>query len=83
MPKIKPLRDDLERYLKKRGLWKKYAKQQRIFEKDTNHPSLHTEVLEPKKLRIYSFRIDKKYRAIFIYLQGEVEVIDINLHYQK
>jgi len=35
-----------------------------------------------KYLRIYSFRIDKKYRAIFIYTNNEVEIITITNHYK-
>jgi len=37
-----------------------------LFEKDYRHSSLNTELLEPKHLRIHSFRIDIQYRAIFI-----------------
>jgi len=82
MPTIKPLRPDLNKYLKRHGLEKKFGKQLKLFQESPSHPSLNTELLEPKKLRIYSFRIDRKYRAIFIYRNGEVEVIDINLHYK-
>lgn len=82
MPKIRPLRRNLEKYLKKRSLTKKFNKQARLLRQDVNHPFLHTEILEPKKLRIFSFRIDKRYRAIFIYHDGEVEIIDINPHYE-
>lgn len=47
------------------------------------HPSLNTEKLLPKKLNIYSFRIDLKWRAIFIVRKdGVAEIIDINPHYQ-
>ncbi len=82
MTKIKPLRPDLSRYLKRRNLEKKFLKQLKLFEADIYHPSLRTEILEPRKLRIYSFRIDRKYRAIFIYRKGEAEIIDINPHYE-
>lgn len=64
--RVKPLRHDLIAYLKKRGLYKKYHKQIGLFSLSSHHPSLHTEILEPRTLRIYSFRIDRKYRAIFI-----------------
>ena len=81
--RIKPLRIDLLKYLKKRNLVVKYEKQVRFFEVDQKHPSLNTEILEPKNLRLYSFRIDRKYRAIFVYLGSEeVEVVDVNDHYQ-
>lgn len=57
---IKPVRKDIVKYIKKRNLVKKFEKQKRIFLTNPRYPSLHTEVLEPKKLRIYSFRVDKK-----------------------
>ena len=80
--KIKPLRQDFIEYLKKHQLVKKYNKQSRIFQLNPRHPSLHTELLEPKELKIYSIRIDKHYRAIFIFLsENEIEVVDINNHY--
>ena len=81
--KVRPLRADLNDYLKRRLLVKRFNKQIKIFEDNPRHPSLHTEVLEPKKLRVYSFRLTKKFRAIFVFLDdGEVEVVDINDHYQ-
>lgn len=50
---------------------------------NSNHPSLHTEVLEPKYLKIHSFRVNKKYRAIFLYRGPDiVEIIDVNNHYR-
>ncbi len=80
---IKPLRKDLKKYLTTHSLTKKFDKQLKLFQENTKHPSLNTERLEPKSLKIYSFRIDLKYRAIFILIsQDEVEIIDINDHYQ-
>jgi Txe/YoeB family toxin of Txe-Axe toxin-antitoxin module len=80
---IKPLRADLVRFLTKHNLTKKFHKQARLFNQNPYYPSLRTERLEPKHLKIYSFRIDKKYRAIFIITPNkQAEVIDINLHYQ-
>jgi Txe/YoeB family toxin of Txe-Axe toxin-antitoxin module len=61
---IRPLRDDLEDYLKKHALEKKYKKAKKLFEHDPFYPSLNTELLEPKDRLIYSFRLDRKYRAI-------------------
>ena len=81
---VKPLRADLLRYLKKRGLTKKFFKQLTLFTDNHRHPSLNTEILEPRKLRLYSFRIDRKYRAIFILVApDEAEIVDINDHYQR
>lgn len=80
---VKPLRKDLIDYLKRRGLNKKYIKQVTLFCANFRHPSLHTEALEPKSLKLYSFRIDRKYRAIFILIEKDLaEIIDINDHYK-
>jgi Txe/YoeB family toxin of Txe-Axe toxin-antitoxin module len=84
MPRILNLRDDLEEYIRKQGLTEKWQQVKHLFENDPSHPSLHTELLEPKQRLIYSFRIDKKYRAIFI-VKGKdlIEIISITKHYRK
>lgn len=83
MIKIEPLRQDLSDYLKKHNLVKKYEKAKNLFEKDPFYPSLNTEILEPKDRLIYSFRVDIKYRVIFIYTQKDtVEIIAITNHYR-
>jgi len=80
---IKPLREDLEKYLKKHNLLKKYQKAKVLFELDPFYPSLNTELLEPKERLIYSFRLDKKYRAIFIYVDTNIiEIIAFTNHYK-
>lgn len=80
---IKPLRGDLEKILKKQNLEKKFGKQVKFFEQDPSHPSLKTEKLEPKNLNLYSFRINKKWRAIFVITkERRAEIVDINPHYQ-
>lgn len=82
MPTINPLNKNLHKYLKNHSLPGKYNKQKILFERDLSHRSLNTELLKPKSRRVYSFRIDRKYRVIFIYIgNNKVEVIDINLHY--
>ncbi|MDO9350609.1 MAG: hypothetical protein Q7U55_05155, partial [Deltaproteobacteria bacterium] len=71
-------------YIENHVISKKWEKAKRLFENDPSHPSLHTELLEPKDRLIYSFRIDKKYRALFICLpDGKVESIAITKHYRK
>jgi plasmid maintenance system killer protein len=81
--KILPLHLEIEDYLKKHNLKEKFEKQKLFFELDFRYPSLHTELLEPKEMRIYSFKIDRKYRAIFIFHSNNaVEIIDVNNHYQ-
>ena len=80
---IKPIREDLEKYLKIHNLNKKYEKAKKLFELDPFYPSLNTELLEPKDRLIYSFRLDKKYRAIFIYLDiNTIEIITFTNHYK-
>lgn len=80
---IRPLKSKLKRYLSQHQLSKKFEKQAEIFAENPRHRSLNTERLEPKHLRIYSFRVDRKYRAIFIFITPEeIEIIDINDHYE-
>ena len=81
--KILPLHPEIEEYLKERKLESKFAKQKKLFEENPFHPSLKTELLEPRKIRIWSFRVDRKYRAIFIFREKDVvEILDVNDHYQ-
>ncbi len=80
---ILPIHKELEDYLKKRRLLNKFEKQKIFFENNPFHRSLNTEVLEPRHLRLWSFRLDKQYRAIFIWRERSVvEIIDINNHYK-
>lgn len=80
---IKPLKAKLVRYVSAHGLIKKLAKQTKLLEENYKHPSLNTEKLEPKALGLYSFRINRQYRAIFhVLTTGEIQIIDINDHYQ-
>lgn len=82
--KIRPLRADILEYLKERSLISKWRKARIFFEKDIRHPSLHTELLEPRWRGIYSFRLDKKYRALFfIDKNGEAEIFAVTNHYKK
>ena len=81
--KILPLRLDLVEYLEKRNLEGSFRKQKHLFENNIFHPSLNTELLEPRRMRVWSFRIDRQYRAIFIFRKREeVEILDINNHYK-
>ena len=84
MPIITELREDIREYIKKHGLLRKWHKAKSLFENNPSHPSLNTELLEPRHRGIYSFRIDIKYRALFI-CQSEsiVEIIAITKHYRK
>ncbi|MCX6581346.1 MAG: hypothetical protein NT166_14330 [Candidatus Aminicenantes bacterium] len=81
--RIKPLRDDLTLYLKKHNLTEKYNKSKMLFQQNPFYPSLHVELLEPKHRLIYSFRLDRKYRALFIYTdEQEIEIIAFTNHYK-
>ncbi len=81
--RILPVHPNIEKYLKTRKLKKKFEKQIALFQENPFHPGLRTELLEPRKMKIWSFRIDRKYRALFIFLEKDVvEIIDVNDHYQ-
>jgi len=80
---ILELSDDQREYLKNHRLVKKYEKAKLLFEENPFHPSLNMELLEPKHRLLYSFRLDRKYRVIFAYLENEtIEVIAITNHYK-
>ncbi len=80
---ILELREEQKKYLLNHQLLKKYEKAKLLFEENPFHPSLNMELLEPKHRLLYSFRIDKKYRAIFAYIENEViEIITITNHYK-
>ena len=81
--KVLPLNKRLLNYLKKHRLLKRFEKQKSLFENNPFYPGLRTEILKPKHLRIYSFRLTRKYRVIFIYQSNfTIEILDINDHYQ-
>lgn len=82
--RILPTSPRLISYLRKRGILKKYEKQLRFLGENPRYPGLNVELLEPRKRGIYSFRIDKKYRALFIFRDDldAIEVISITSHYR-
>jgi len=81
--KILPISPRPEKYLIERNITKQFKKQKKFFEQNQFHQSLGTEILKPRHLKIYSFRITDKYRAIFIYTgNNQIEIVDINNHYQ-
>lgn len=81
---ILPLSPRLQKYLRKRNLLAKYEKQARLLVKNPKHPSLRIELLEPHERGIYSFRLDRQYRALFFFRDdvATIEVITITSHYQ-
>ncbi len=50
---------------------KRAIKQQAAFSENPFHPSLHTEKLIPRSKEVWSFRVDRKYRIIFRFIDGE------------
>lgn len=85
MISILPLSVKVLKKLQKHSLEEKFAKQLKLFQKNTRHPGLNVELLEPKQFGIHSFRIDKKYRALFIFRTDvqAVEILSITIHYKK
>ena len=81
--RISPLNRRVRNQLLKLGLGRKFAKQLYLFEANPAHPGLNTEKLEPKAIGLYSFRVDKKYRAIFRIKNGLAEIVHVTKHYQK
>ncbi len=73
----------LRKYIKRHNIESCFNKQQSILKINPFHPSLNVEILEPRHFKIYSFRITRKYRAIFIYCGAStIEIIDISNHYK-
>lgn len=60
---------------------RKAEKQGKIFRQNPFHPSLRTEKLEPKGREVWSFRIDKKYRIFFRFINGnKVRFLTVGPH---
>ena len=53
-----------------RILQKKADKQQRLFRENLFHPSLNTEKLASKNKDVWTFRVDRKYRIAFRFIDG-------------
>lgn len=80
---IRPLNPLVKKQLARFGARKKFEKQKVLFEANPSYPSLNTEKLEPKTIGLYSFRLDKKLRAIFRIRNGFAEILYITKHYHK
>jgi len=82
--KILEVNSEVEKYLKRRGLDKKFKKQLVFLEQNPRHAGLNLELLEPRSQGIYSFRVDRKYRALVIFRKDKqaIEVLTITDHYQ-
>lgn len=82
-PKVLPLNLKIAAKAKKLGVSQKLEKAIRLFEQNPFHRSLKTELLEPKSIGIWSFRVDRKVRAIFIWRDDKraIEILNITIHY--
>ena len=80
---VKVVTSKIYRYLEARSLRAKWDKAVSLFESNIRHPSLHTEILEPREEMIYSFRIDRKYRALFVVRNNIAYVFRVTNHYKK
>ncbi|MFZ1019475.1 MAG: hypothetical protein WAN61_00585 [Minisyncoccia bacterium] len=74
---------DILIYAKDHNILSKLKKALEYLAMDIRHPSLKTELLNPKHDGIYSFRVDKKYRGLFFFnKKGEIEVFALTNHYR-
>jgi plasmid maintenance system killer protein len=81
---ILPINEKTTVKITKYSLRKKFDKQLFLLSQNPKHPSLHVELLEPKQYGVYSFRINLKYRALFIFRpdKNAVEILNVTVHYQ-
>lgn len=79
---IKIVTPKVSAYIRAHGIKVKWEKACSLFEADIRHPSLHTELMEPKDEMIYAFRIDKKYRALFVIKDTTALVFRVTNHYR-
>ncbi len=79
---IEPLNSRLQRYVVSHGLEKKLKKQLALLKQDVFNKGLNFEKLVPHPLGLYSFRLDRQYRAICVVEGNGLEIVDINNHYR-
>ena len=79
---IKVVTPKINRYIALHGLQSKWLKCVNLFKNNPKHPSLRTELLEPKEEMIFSFRLDRKYRALFVVKNSVAFVFRITNHYK-
>lgn len=84
MPTILPPNALVREKVQRHGLAKKFQKQCTLLTQNVSHPSLHVELLEPRDEGVYSFRLDRKYRALFVFIpeKDALEIVAITVHYQ-
>lgn len=79
---VRRIKENIREYLSEHQLEAKFDKALRLLENNIRRPSLNVEVLEPKHLKVYSFRVDQKYRAIFVFMGNEIEILTVSNHYK-
>lgn len=81
---ILPLSEKVKKKIEKHNLQSRFDKQIDLLNQNQKYPSLKVELLEPKEYGIYSFRIDRKYRGLFIFRPDKqaIEILAITVHYQ-
>lgn len=57
-----------------RSIQKKAEKQEKLFRANPFHPSLNTEKLEPKNKEVWSIRVDRRYRIVFRFINGNTVI---------
>ena len=80
---VLPLTPKLQSKVTKPNLVKKYAKAIALLATNPQHPGLNVELLEPKHMNYYSFRLDRKYRGLYIVHSDKttIQVVGITVHY--
>lgn len=83
MPTILPIDPEVIAQTQKHNLTKKFAKCCQLMSVDPTHPGLNTELMKPQSMNVFSFRLDRKYRALFLYRDNKqaIEIIAITVHY--
>ena len=81
--KLKPPGKHVLDRIKKWRLEKKWEKAVFLILSNPKHPSLNVELMEPKHRGIYSFRLDRKYRALYFMDGDNIEIFQITKHYKK
>ncbi len=80
---ILPLNKKITQKAKKLNTLNKLNKAIRLLANNPKHLSLNTELLHPKKMGIYSFKVDRKTRVLFFkhHNKNVIEIINITTHY--
>jgi len=80
---ILPIHPEVIEQVQKHNLSKKFNKCCSLIATNLTHPSLNVELMKPKEMEVYSFRVDRKYRAIFLFRDSKksIEIVAITVHY--